>query len=177
MDIDTLFQKFERQTGLDLKLNFKKFYEAPSIAGKSSALILLSCAETTRSLPLIKFAEDQAKQLGATEDEIHEAREIAAVMGIANNYYRFRHFAKKDAYQKPAGFRMSLMAKPVVGKLLMEQMALACSIINGCETCVEGHEKSVLEHGGTEDQVHDIARLASTVNGVSILFAQADRAA
>jgi len=176
MDMDTLFEKFERQTHLDLKLNFKKFFEAPSINGKLAALTTIACAETTHCLPLIKFAEAQAKKADASDDEIHEAREIAAVMGIANNYYRFRHFAKKEAYQKPAGFRMSLMAKPQVGKHAMECMALAVSIINGCETCVEGHEKSVLEHGGNEDQIHDIARLASTINGLTVLFRQLERA-
>jgi lipoyl-dependent peroxiredoxin subunit D len=172
MDMDTLFSKCERQTALDLKINFKKFYETPSIAGKAAALTTLACAETTNCPELIQFATQEAKRLDASDDEISEAREIAAVMGIANNYYRFRHFAKKEAYQRPAGFRMSLMAKPVVGKLLMEQMALAVSIINGCETCVEGHEKSVLEHGGSEDQVHDLARLASTINGLTVLFRQ-----
>jgi len=176
MDMEKLFEKFERQTALDLKINFKKFYEAASVKGKLAALTTLACAETTNCMALIKFAEAEAKRADASDEEIHEAREIAAVMGIANNYYRFRHFAKKEAYQKPAGFRMSLMAKPTVGKHAMEAMALAVSIINGCETCVEGHEKSVLEHGGTEDQIHDLARLASTINGLTVLFRQLERA-
>jgi alkyl hydroperoxide reductase subunit D len=172
MDMESLFSKFERQAALDMKLNFKKFFESPSIAGKPAALTTLACAETTNCPELIQFAAQEAKRLDCSDDEIQEAKEISVVMGVANNYYRFRHFAKKEAYQRPAGFRMSLMAKPVVGKLLMEQMALAVSIINGCETCVEGHEKSVLEHGGNEEQVHDLARLASTINGLAVLFRQ-----
>lgn len=177
MDMDSLFQKFEGQTRLDLKLNFKKFYEAQSLERKQAALITLACAETVNCLPLIHFAEQEIKKAEGSDDEVREARDISAVMGIANNYYRFRHFAKKEAYQKPAGFRMSLMAKPITGKLAMEMMSLAVSIINGCETCVEGHEKSVLEHGGTEDQIHDLARLASTINGLAVVFRQVDRAA
>lgn len=172
MDMEKLFSKFERQAALDMKLNFKKFFESPNIAGKPAVLTTLACAETTNCPELIQFAAQEAKRFDCSDDEIQEAKEIAVVMGVANNYYRFRHFAKKEAYQRPAGFRMSLMAKPVVGKLLMEQMALAVSIINGCETCVEGHEKSVLEHGGNEEQVHDLARLASTINGLAVLLRQ-----
>lgn len=175
MDLDQLFEGFESQTQLDFKLNFKKFFSDGKLPPKEAGMVLLSCAETVNCAPLIRFAESHIRANGGGDDEIREARDIAAIMGIANNYYRFRHFVGKEAYQKPAGFRMSAMAKPVTNKLNQEMMALAVSIINGCETCVQGHEKSVLEHGGTEEQVHDLARLASTVNGLAVLFQIRDR--
>lgn len=170
MNIDSLFEGFESPTELDFKVNFKKFLIDGKLEPKTAALVAISCAETVGCSPLLKFSEAYAKENGATDADITEASDVAAVMGIANNYYRFRHFVSKDAYQKPAGFRMSLMGKPVTGKLNLELMALAVSIINGCENCVQGHEKSVLEHGGTEEMVHDTARLASTINGLNVLF-------
>lgn len=175
MDIESLFEGFEGQTRLDLKVNFKKFYKDQGLDPKLASLVTLSCAETVDCRPLIKFSEAQLKENGASDQEIQEARDIAAVMGVANNYYRFRHFAGKDAYNKPAGFRMSLMAKPTMGKLALEMTALAVSIINGCENCVQGHEKAVLEHGGSEDDIHTVARLASTVNGLNVTFRQIQR--
>lgn len=172
MELDSLFEKFERPTHLDLKLNFKKFFTAESLDDKQRGLVALACAETVHSPELIQFAEQYLKANDASDEEIHEAKDTAAIMGVANNYYRFRHFVKKDEYQKAAGFRMSMMMKPVTGKLNLELMALAVSIINGCENCVEGHEKSALEHGSSTDQIHDVARLASTINGVAVSLRQ-----
>ncbi|TVQ79856.1 MAG: alkylhydroperoxidase [Bradymonadales bacterium] len=175
MNTDQLFEKFDRQTLTDMKLNFKKFFESESYSRKESALTALACAEAVRCPELIAFAEKAAKESEASDEEISEARDAAIVMGVANNYYRFRHFVKKDDYQKPAGFRMSVMAKPVMGKKAFEMAALAVSVINGCEVCVEGHEKSVIEHGGSVETVHDVARLASCINGLAIAFEQIRR--
>jgi alkyl hydroperoxide reductase subunit D len=170
MTLDQLFEGFESPTELDFKVNFKKFLIDSKLEPKTAGLVALSCAETLDCDRLIRFSQAFASEHGAHEADLLEASDVAAVMGIANNYYRFRHFVSKEAYQKPAGFRMSLMGKPVTGKLNLELMALAVSIINGCENCVQGHEKSVLEHGGTEEMVHDTARLASTINGLAVLF-------
>ena len=42
-----------------------------------------------------------------------------------------------------------------------------CSIVGGCELCVQSHELVVLQAGLTDDQVHDAVRVAATVNGVA----------
>lgn len=172
MSLDQLFEKFDRQTLTDMKINFKKFFESENYSPKEAALVTIACAETTSCPELVKFAIQQAKAADASDDEIAEAKDAAIVMGVANNYYRFRHFAKSEAYNKPAGFRMSVMAKPQMGKKAFEMAALAVSVINGCEVCVEGHIKSVIEHGGSEEVVHDVARLASTINGLAVVFRQ-----
>lgn len=171
MNMESLFEGFEQQGHLDFKLNFKKFYEGSNLDQKQSSLIALACAHMTNTKPLVEFVSAHLKEQGASEEEIAEAGNAAIAMAAANNYYRFRHYMEgKDAYKKPAGFRMSTLAKPVTGKLTMELMSLAVSVINGCEMCVQGHEKASLEHGATEDQVHDVARLASTINALSVVF-------
>lgn len=48
-----------------------------------------------------------------------------------------------------------------------ELACLAVSATNGCQVCLQSHEKVVLEAGLTEDQVHDAVRVAATVNGAA----------
>lgn len=172
MEIDTLFEKFESLTQKDLKLNFKKFFADNGLTPKDSGLITLACAQAVSSNSLTNFAKVHLEKVGATPEEIGEAYDAAAIMGLMNTYYRFRHYVNKDAYKAPAGLRMNIMAKPTTGKLSFEMMALAVSIINGCEACVQSHEKSLIDHGATEAQVHDLARLASLVKAVSVSLRQ-----
>ena len=49
-----------------------------------------------------------------------------------------------------------------------ELVCLAVSAINGCEMCVQSHEKVVLEGGLTEDQVHDAVRIASVIHAAAV---------
>ncbi len=168
MDLETLFSKFESPTQKDIKLNFKKFFADSGLTPKDAGLITLACAETVGSKALAEFAQSHLQGQSATAEEIQEARDAAAIMGLMNCYYRFRHFVGKEAYQAAAGLRMTVMARPVTGKLSFEMMALAVSILNGCESCVKSHEKSLLDHGATEAQIHDLARLASTVKAAGV---------
>jgi alkyl hydroperoxide reductase subunit D len=49
-----------------------------------------------------------------------------------------------------------------------ELVCLAVSAINGCEACVQSHEKVVIEGGLTEDQVNDAVRIAATVHAAAV---------
>jgi alkyl hydroperoxide reductase subunit D len=42
------------------------------------------------------------------------------------------------------------------------------SAINGCEMCMQAHEKVVLEGGLSEDQVHDAVRVAATIQAAAV---------
>jgi alkyl hydroperoxide reductase subunit D len=172
MDIDTLFDGFNSKNQLDLKLNFKKFFNDSQLGPKNAGLITLACAESLNIKKLSDFASAHLKANSATDEEISEAKDAASVMGLLNMYYRFRHMVGKEAYTKPAGLRMNVLARPVVGKGPFEMMALAVSILNGCEMCIKNHEESVLKHEITEDQVHDLARLASIIKGLEVAFRQ-----
>ena len=75
----------------------------------------------------------------------------------------------KEVYpQKPARLRMQRIARPAGEKADFELFCLAVSAINGCESCVQSHEKVVIEKGITEDQVHDAIRIAATVNAAAV---------
>ncbi|MDB5038262.1 MAG: hypothetical protein JWQ35_1790 [Bacteriovoracaceae bacterium] len=172
MDIEKVFEKHETITQRDLKLNFKKFFLESSLSPKDAGLITLACAESVNCTPLKELAAAHLKENNATDEEISEAKDAAAIMGLNNMFYRFRHFTQKEAYQKPAGLRMNVLGRPVTGKASFEMMALAVSIINGCELCVKSHEQSLLSHNVTEDQIYDLARLASVIKGLEVTFRQ-----
>ncbi len=172
MNIDMLFERFETPTQKDLKLNFKKFYSDSSLSKKEAALIALACAESLNCTPLRELAVFDAKANEATPEEISEARDAASIMGLMNMYYRFRHYVEKEAYQKPAGLRMNVMARPVNGKPLFEMMALAVSVLNGCSSCMTSHEQSLVHLEIPEDKIHDLVRLASITKALEVAFRQ-----
>lgn len=100
---------------------------------------------------------------------LEDAKAAAALMGMNNVYYRFRHMIGKPAYsEKPAKLRMNRLVQPATNKVDLELFSLAVSAINGCEMCVRAHEKVVTEGGLSEDQVHDAVRIASVIHAAAI---------
>jgi alkyl hydroperoxide reductase subunit D len=69
---------------------------------------------------------------------------------------------------------MNRLVKPAGNKVDFELFSLAVSAINGCGTCVESHEKVVVEGGLTEDHVHDAVRIAATVQAAAVALEAAD---
>lgn len=60
------------------------------------------------------------------------------------------------------------MMQPTTNKIDFELYSLAVSAIHGCEMCVRAHEKIVIDHGITEDQVNDAIRIAATFHAAAI---------
>jgi alkyl hydroperoxide reductase subunit D len=63
---------------------------------------------------------------------------------------------------------MNWIAKPLSNKAEFELFCLAVSAINGCEMCVRSHEQVVVDHGLSEDQVHDAVRIAATMQATAV---------
>ena len=106
---------------------------------------------------------------------VEDAIAAAALMGMNNVFYRFKHRIGKDSYQdKPARLRMNRLAKPVTNKVDFELFSLAISAINDCETCVKAHENAVTEGGLSEDAVLDAVRIASTIHAAAVALEAAD---
>ena len=158
----------------DLSLNLKKVLDDSSPLDLKEKLINL--AALSRSLhwdELEQFSTAQLKDAGVTDPEIEEAFESAAIMGMLNTYYKFKSFLSAEvlsdsAYQR-AGLRMNSLSKPLNGKAQFEMMALAISVVNGCPTCVSSHEKALTDIGVGRDKIHELARLASILKGLSCL--------
>jgi alkyl hydroperoxide reductase subunit D len=90
-------------------------------------------------------------------------------MAMNNVYYRFRHMVGKPEYEQlPPRLRMQRLAAPAGPKVDFELFALAVSAVNGCGTCVQAHEKVVIDGGLTTAHVNDAIRIAATVHATAV---------
>ena len=106
-----------------------------------------------------------APQLSA--EALAAAKAAASIMGMNNVYYRFTHLVPGDYATMPAKLRMNVMAKPGVEKVDFELWSLAVSAINGCGMCMESHEKVLLQHGVSKEQVQAAVRIAAVVHATA----------
>ena len=168
--MDTLVEGDSRYIK-DLRINLKNVFKAKHVTPKEAALIALSVAANAQNAPLQKLFIEKAQAAEANQAEIAEAVACASLLSANNVFYRFRHFMNKDKYNTiPAGIKMQIMMKPVMGKEFFELMSLAISAVNGCEMCVTAHENSLMELGSSEERVFDAVRIASVVVSATKVF-------
>ncbi len=155
----------------DTKVNLKNTLGSQHLTDKEAALLALAVAVNEKNAALKEAFTRRARDLEATDAEIGEIHALTSLLGINNVFYRFRHFSDNKNYeQMPARIKMTLMARPVLGKEFFELASLAVSAVNGCEACVNSHEQSVRQAGATEERIFDAIRLASVVKGVSAII-------
>jgi alkyl hydroperoxide reductase subunit D len=151
----------------DLKLNLQAVLGESTLSPVQQYGTALAVAAATRHGALRQALLSEART-HAGEAAADDALAAAALMGMTNIFYRFRHLVGKEGYaQLPARLRMNRVAKPAGPKLDFELFCLAVSAVNGCEACVRAHEKTLTEGGFTEAQIHDAIRIAATVHGVA----------
>lgn len=153
----------------DIRLNLQTVLQpGGALNGAQRLGVALAAAYTLRDRELA-LALEAAARAEAGETLVEDARAAAALMAMNNVYYRFRHLVGKAEYsQKPPRLRMSRMAQPATNKLDFELFSLAVSAINACETCVQAHEKVLLDGGLTDEHVHDAVRIAATIAATAI---------
>jgi alkyl hydroperoxide reductase subunit D len=153
----------------DLRINLKNTLESPHVGKKQAFLIALAVAVNEKNRPLTSSFTEAATREGATAAEVAEVHACASLLSTLNVYYRFKHFSENKHYDTlQAGIKMTIMARPVLGKLFFELISLVVSAVNGCETCVNNHEKSVRQEGGTQELIFDAIRLGATVKGLCV---------
>lgn len=158
------FPEFAR----DLKLNLQSVLGDGSLSEAQRLGVALATAAAARN-PELTLALDAEARAKAGDAVAEDALAAAALMGMTNVFYRFRHLVGKEDYgQLPARLRMQRIAKPTSNKLDFELFCLAVSAVNACETCVRSHEQVVREGGLSEAQVHDAIRIAATVHGCAV---------
>jgi alkyl hydroperoxide reductase subunit D len=166
----TLFENETSTIAKDLKLNLSKFLDNGSLSREDAHLALLAAATSAAVPALAAHAAAQLETMRIPADQIQEARESAAIVGMLNTYYRFRHFLGSPEEYRVAGLRMTSLARPALGKERFEMLAFTVSVLNGCEMCTRAHEKALKEAGVSSERIHDLARLASVVNGLKALI-------
>ncbi len=153
----------------DLKLNLRRLLEEGALSPLEATTALLALATAVSHSPLAKVAREKLSALGLAPEAIQESAESAAIMGMLNIYYRFRHLVDNEHDYVTAGLRMTSLARPALGKTQFEMLAFAVSVLNGCPSCVKSHEKALRDASVGVDKIHDLARLASVVYGLKAL--------
>jgi alkyl hydroperoxide reductase subunit D len=173
--IDSLFGDRHTTIAKDLKLNIKRMLDDSSLSKDEVTLTIIATAKAVDFPELLAAARESAVAQEMAHEVIQEAEENAAIMGMLNIYYRFRHFIEhndptaKDEYGA-AKLRMTSLGNPAMGKEKFEMLAFAVSAINGCEMCVSSHEKALMGIGVGRDKIHDLGRIAAIVMGLKKLL-------
>jgi alkyl hydroperoxide reductase subunit D len=152
----------------DLRINLGSVLQQSSLTQEQTWGVALASAIACRN-PQLRQATLEDALVHTSPEVVEDAKAAAALMGMNNVYYRFRHLVGREEYgQKPARLRMQRLVQVATNKADFELFCLAVSAINGCETCIQSHERVVLEGGLTEDQVHDAIRIVATFHGVAV---------
>ena len=152
----------------DLRLNLGNVVQPGTLTKEQVWGTAVACAIGARN-PQLRQATLEDALLHVGPGVVEDAKAAAALMGMNNVYYRFKHLVGRDEYaQKPARLRMQRLAQVATNKTDFELFCLAVSAINGCESCVRSHERVVIEGGLNEDHVNDAVRIAATFHGVAV---------
>jgi alkyl hydroperoxide reductase subunit D len=175
--VETLAALRERlpDAAKDIKLNLQSVLSpggALTAAQRWGVAVAAALASRYPALSRAVLAEAHREVGGAVVDDAIAA---AALMGMNNVFYRFKHRVGKPAYQdKPARLRMNRLAKPLTNKIDFELFSLAVSAINDCESCVRAHEQAVTDAGLSDDAVVDATRIAATLHAAAVALEAAD---
>lgn len=152
----------------DIKLNLQSVLSGGPLTAAQRWGVVVATALTARQPELSRVLVQEARQ-EAGDAVVEDAVAAAALMGMNNVFYRFRHRIGKEEYgEKPARLRMNRLVKPATNRPDFELFSLAVSAINDCETCVRAHEQAVIEAGISADAVLDAVRIAATVYGAAV---------
>lgn len=152
----------------DIKLNLQTVFQSSTLTDAQIWGTAVASAIASRNQKLAAAVLSDAQSL-IEASVIEDARAAATLMAMNNVYYRFRHMVGKESYgSKPARLRMNWIGKPLGNKVDFELFCLAVSAINGCERCIRSHEEVVVEADLNEDRVHDVVRIAATINAAAL---------
>ena len=153
----------------DVKINLQNVLSPDALSLAQTWGVAVACAYAARNDGLTQALLADAKAAGVEDAVLEDARAAAALMGMNNVYYRFRHLIGKEEYgQLPARLRMMRLKQAATTQVDLELFCLAVSAINNCESCLRSHEEVVREGGLSAEQVHDAVRIASVVHAAAV---------
>ena len=154
----------------DLKLNLGSVTRQNELSEQQTWGTVVACAIAARNRQLLEsLLAEAARHL--TEPAMFAAKAAAAIMGMNNIFYRFRHLSGNEKYATmPARLRMQVIGKHGADPVDFELWCLAVSAVNGCGVCVESHEKVLREKGVSEETVLAAVRIAATIHALAAVF-------
>jgi len=154
----------------DLKLNMGGVMRQTELTEQQSWGTAVACAIAVRNAQLVESVlAEAAKHL--SEQAMFAAKAAAAVMGMNNVFYRFRHLTTNAKYgTMPARLRMQVIGRHGSDPVDFELWCLAVSAINACGVCVDSHENVLREKGVSEETVLAAVRIASTIHALAAVL-------
>jgi alkyl hydroperoxide reductase subunit D len=176
MPLETLLNEVP-EYAKDLRLNLGNVLKQPELTPVQAWGTAVACAAAVRHRRLSAAIEAEAlPHLG--EQGLFGARAAAAVMGMNNIFYRFRHLSSNPKYREiPARLRMQVIGKHGADPVSFEPWCLAVSAINGCGVCVDAHEKVLRDKGAGEETILAAVRIAAVTHALAAVIAQHEPAA
>lgn len=167
MSLETLLEAIP-EPAKDIRLNVQSVLREGSLTPARRWGVAVATAAASRNADLLDAVLAAARS-HVDEAVIEDALAAAAIMAMNNIYYRFRHMMGKPSYEAmPAKLRMNRLVRPATSRTDFELFSLAVSAVNGCEACIQAHEKVVIEGGVSEQEVHDAVRIAAAVHGAAV---------
>lgn len=149
----------------DLKLNLSSIARSTVLSEQQLWGTLLATAAATKSAATLKeIAEEAADNLSA--EAYNAALGAASIMGMNNVFYRTKGYLDGKYDDLRAGLRMNIIANSGIAKADFELFSLAVSAVNGCNHCLEAHEKTLRDEGVDREVIFEAIRAASIVAGV-----------
>jgi alkyl hydroperoxide reductase subunit D len=166
--IDALRESFG-EPAKDMKLNLGTIASSDHLDADQIWGVALASAFHLGESRIVSPLIADAHEAGVGEAIFEDAKAAAVLMGMNTIYHRFKHLVGKESYKtRPARLRMQWMSKPKTNKATFELMSLAIAALACCEVCIKTHEASILQHGLSEEHVHDAVRIAAVLQGSAV---------
>lgn len=166
MSVESL-QEIIPEAAKDLRLNLSSVIRQAELSEQQTWGTVLACVFAVRA-PLLKEHLLPEARENLSPQAAAAAESVAGIMGMNNIFYRFRHLAGNEKYATlPARLRMNALRSQGIEQKDIELWSLAVSAITGCGACVESHEKTLREHGISEETIVAAVRIASVLNGLA----------
>jgi len=151
----------------DLKLNLASGLQQTELTEQQAWGTAVASAMAARGADVLQAILAEAARHLAPQ-ALLAAKTAAAIMGMNNIFYRFRHFAGNEKYGTlPARLRMQVIRSHGADPVDFELWCLAVSAVNGCGVCVDAHEKAIREKGVSEETVLAAIRIAATIHALA----------
>ncbi len=156
------------ETAKDLKLNLTSLARQNDLSDEQLNGALYVAALTCKHDELIALMHAEVKE-SLSPEYLSAVETAAALMGMNNVFYRFRHMVENDTYSTlPAGLRMNGLRSHGIAQKDFELFSLVASAITGCGMCIVSHERALKEAGMTEAEIQTAVRVAAIVHGLAV---------
>jgi lipoyl-dependent peroxiredoxin subunit D len=154
----------------DIKLNMGSVLRQSELTEQQAWGTAVCSAIASRSPVVVDAVMADAAAL-LSPAAMSSAKTAAALMGMNNIFYRFRHLSGNEKYNTmPARLRMQGFRTHGGDPVDFELWCLAVSAINGCGACVASHENVLREKGVSEEVILAAVRIASTIHALAAVM-------